>query len=148
MSETIGFDLDSLFVDQDTASQGVWVDFYGGSRLKIGSTESPKYKSLLARLAKKNRIALDDANEESFALIQDLTCEALASEVLKGWEHINLGGQKDVPYTPAIGKQALLASAKLRDFVTDRAADPALFQAKKPEPANDPVAEPAAPVQA
>ncbi|NCC40467.1 MAG: hypothetical protein EOM21_13625 [Gammaproteobacteria bacterium] len=131
MSEEMGFDLDTLFVDQSAATSGVWVDFFGGSRLKLGSTEGKKYKSLLARLAKKNRIALDDSNEESFELIQEITAEALATEVLRDWEGINLGGQKNVPYTPAMGKLAILSSGKLRDFITDRAGDPALF---KPAP--------------
>jgi hypothetical protein len=140
MSEEMGFDLDTLFVDQNAAVAGVWVDFFGGSALKLGSTEGKKYKSLLARLAKKNRIALDDSNEESFELIQEITAEALATEVLKDWRGINIGGQKDVPYTPAMGKLAILSSGKLRDFVTDRAGDPALFRPAAPAEA---VAQPA-----
>jgi len=136
MSEELGFDLDTLFVDQDLATSGVWVDFYGGSRLKLGSTEGKRYKSLLARLAKKNRIALDDANEESFELIQEITAEAMATEVLRDWSGINIGGQKNVPYSPAMGKLAILSSGKLRSFIDDRAGDPALFQ-----PAPAPAAE-------
>lgn len=123
-----GFALDTLFVDQDAASEGVWVDFFGGSRLKIGSTESKLYKAHLARLAKKNRIALDDSNADSVELVSAITAEALAAEVLKDWSGINLANQENVPYSPALGKEALLKSGKLRDFVIDRAGDPSLFQ--------------------
>jgi hypothetical protein len=133
-----GFELDTLFVDQDAASEGTWVDFFGGSKLKVGSTESKQYKATLARLAKKNRIALDDSNADSVELVSAITAEALATEVLKDWKGIHLHGQQNVPYSPALGKEALLKSGKLRDFVIEKAGDPSLFQkalieeAKKP----------------
>jgi hypothetical protein len=133
MSEEMGFDLDTLFVDQSAATSGVWVDFFGGSALKLGSTEGKKYKSLLARLAKKNRIALDDSNEESFELIQEITAKAMASVILLDWEGINWPDEagnliENIPYTKERGEKALAAADQLREFVSEQAGKANLFK--------------------
>jgi hypothetical protein len=71
---------------------------------------------------------LDDSNPDSFQLIQNITAEALATEVLFDWKGIRMNNQDDIPYTPALGKEALLRSSKLRDFVTEKAAETTLFR--------------------
>lgn len=133
----MSFDLDELFIDEDVAKEGVWVEFYNDSKLKLGSTESPKYKSALAKLARQNRVALDDSNPQSFSLIQSITAEALATNVLLDWKGIRMNGQDDIPYTPALGKDALLRSSKLRDFVTEKAAEAGLFRKEVAEKAGN-----------
>ena len=35
---TGGFNFGELMTDETSAKEGVWVDFYGGSRLRIAST--------------------------------------------------------------------------------------------------------------
>lgn len=115
--------LDSLYIDEDLGTTGVWVDFYNGSRLKLASIENEKYKGYLARLAKKHRLQLDQNNDDSTGLIQDITAEALAKHVLLDWEGVNLGDQKDASYNPEIGKKALLMAPKLKDFVMEQAGD-------------------------
>lgn len=126
----MSLDIDDLFVDDDVAEEGVWVEFYKGSMLKLASMESPKYKALMAKLARKNRIQLDDANEESTFLVQRITAEALSKAVLLDWKGVHMGGEENVPYTPERGATAILRSSKVRDFVTDRANDPSLFKKK------------------
>jgi len=124
----MSFALDDLFIDEDVSKEGVWVEFYGNSKLKVGSTDAGPYKAKLAKLARAHRIQLDDSNPDSFQLIQNITAEALATEVLFDWKGIRMNNQDDIPYTPALGKEALLRSSKLRDFVTEKAAETTLFR--------------------
>lgn len=123
-----GFDLDSLFSNPEMEIEGVWVDFFGGSRLKIASTDSQLYKARLAKLAKKHRLQLDSDNDESIRLVSEITAEALADTVLLDWERINIDGQKNAKYTKELGKKALLNSSKFRTFVEENAADYSNFQ--------------------
>jgi hypothetical protein len=126
----MSLDLNDLFVDPEVGQEGVWVDFYNGSRLKVASTESPKYKSYLAKLARQNKLQLDDANDDSAALVQEITADALSKHVLLDWESVSISGQPNVAYTPEIGKQALLMAPKLREFVMDQAGSSNLFKKK------------------
>lgn len=126
------FDLDSLFVDPAQGEEGVWVDFYSGSQLKIAYSENKKYKARLAKLAKQHRLELDDSNEESYELIQRITCQAMAENLLLDWKGIVIGGVEK-PYTKELGFQALASYPKLREFVSEKAADPQTFKAKTVE---------------
>ena len=124
-----GFTLDELFTDPNKDENGVWVEFFGGSRLKIASIESPKYKAHLARVVKANKLRLDDDNDDALPLVRRLTAEAMSKHVLLDWENINLNGETDVPYTPERGFMALQHSSKFRDFVAEAAADHSNFKA-------------------
>jgi len=118
----MSFDLSDLMADAGTMEDGVWVDFYGDSRLKIASADSPKYNSYLARLARQNKIRLDDENPKYFDTIQSITATAKAKHILLDWENIKINGKK-TPYSWEIGKEALLNSPKLREFVDDYSQD-------------------------
>jgi len=135
----MAFDIDTLFTDPNLEEEGVWIDFYSGSRLKIASTDSKRYQAEMADLARKHQLQLDldKDNEEFFPLIQDLTCEALAKHVLKDWEGINIDGKPNVEYTWQLGKELLLKSSKLRSFVEKAAGDYTHFKAKVEEDAKN-----------
>jgi hypothetical protein len=138
-----GFNFGELMTDETSAKDGVWVEFFRGSRLRIASTHSPSYKSKLTKLARANRLILDDSNPENYEAVQRITAEALASTVLLDWEGMHWPNPDgtvtyNVPYSPKLGIQALLSSDKFRDFVTEEAGRVANFKkdiidaAKKP----------------
>lgn len=118
-----GFTLEELFTNRKKESEGVWVDFFGGSKLKVASVDSPEYKAKLARLAKQHKLQLDSDNDDSIELVQDITAEAYAECVLLDWKGINMNGQEDVKYTKELGKEALLRSSKFRSFVEEAASE-------------------------
>lgn len=131
----MGFDLGSLQIDQNISDQGVWVDFYGGSALRIRSTSSQKFKAAMARLVSEHRLQLDTSNPAHVRFFQELEAEALATEVLMDWRGIDwtdsVTGQRteNVPYTPALGKEALMSMDKFKAFVTENAGKESLFKA-------------------
>lgn len=133
----MAFNLDDLYVDPGKGDNGVWVDCWGGSKLKLAYSEGKKYKAALAKLARQHRLELDDSNEESYDIIQSITAQALSNHVLLDWTGVIVNGEEK-PYTKELGYQALLAYPKLREYVTEKAADPVTFRdgliekAKKP----------------
>jgi hypothetical protein len=138
-----GFNLGELMVDEDVSKKGVWVDYLGGSQLLIASTSATTYKTRLSKLARENRLTLDDSNPDNFKAIQRITCQALAETVLLGWKGIHWPDEngnitKNIPYSPALGQEALMKVDHLRNFVSEEAGKPALFKreavaaAKKP----------------
>ena len=139
----VGFNFGDLMTDESAAKDGVWVDFYGGSRLRIASTHSPSYKSKLTKLARANRLILDDSNPENYEAVQKITAEAIASTVLLDWEGIHWPNPDgtityNVPYSPKLGMQALLKSDKFRDFVTEEAGRVSNFKKDLAEAAKNP----------
>ena len=140
---TGGFNFGELMTDETSAKEGVWVDFYGGSRLRIASTHSPTYKSKLTKLARANRLILDDSNPENYEAVQKITAEALATTVLLDWEGIHWPQPdgtvtRNVAYSPKLGIQALLKSDKFRDFVTEEAGRVSNFKKELIEAAKNP----------
>lgn len=123
----MAFNLDELFVDPAVGEQGVWVPCFNGSQLKLAYSEARKYKSALAKLARQHRLELDDTNEESYEIIQHITATALAEHVLLDWKGIIINNE-EVPYTKELGREVLRRYPKLRDFVTEKAAEPATFR--------------------
>ena len=127
-------DLEDLTLDPTRAQEGEWVDFRGGSKLLIASTDSPKYKGAMASLARRHKLDLDDENPEFADLIQDLTCEALSTTVLLSWEGINMGG-KALAYSQAVAKEVLLHAPAIRAFVEEYAGRTSNFNMKAVEKA-------------
>lgn len=123
-----GFTIEEDRFDPMLSEEGVWVDFYNGSRLRLASTESKKYKAALAKAARKHRLLLDSTNDDNFELIQRITCECLAKYVLLGWEGVTMNGQENIPYSFENGVKALTISQKLREFVTEQAGMASNFQ--------------------
>lgn len=129
-----GFNLGDLMPDQKVVDSGVWVDYFQGSRLLLSSTLGKKYKAKMAQLARANRMNLDDANPNNYDLVQEITCEALATTVLLDWSGFHLPKedgtlQKNVPYTPELGKMVLMRAERLREFILEEAGKPSHFKA-------------------
>jgi hypothetical protein len=138
-----GFNLGDLMIDEGVSKKGVWVDWIGGTRLLLASTSSTKYKSKLSKLARDNKLILDDANPDNFMAIQRITCQALAEEALLGWEGIHWPDEAgnvtyNIPYSPKLGQEALMKVDALRSFVSEESAKPSHFKKEVAEEAKKP----------
>lgn len=124
----MAFDLSSTYVNNDTSENGVWVEFFGGSRLRIASTENPRYRAALAKKGRANKIRLEgEPNADTIRLTTEITCQAMADFILLDWEGIIVDG-KEFPYSKANAFEALMKSTQLRDFVSDQGGSASLFQ--------------------
>lgn len=143
VTQEVGFNLGDLMVDETVSQKGVWIDYLSGSKLLIASTSSSAYKAKLAKLARENRLSLDDSNPDSAKAIQRITCQALAETVLLGWKGIHWPDEsgevkKNIPYSPALGQEALMKVDHLRNFVSEEAGKPAHFKKEAAEAAKKP----------
>ena len=137
----MAYDISQDFTDKNLVSEGVRVEFFGGSFLHIASTESPKYKAALSRLAQQNKVRLDTTNEDTVELVRKITCECMAKHILLGWEGI-ADASGEVPYSREKAFEYLMGSSKLRDFVTAEAERTSNFQAVTAEEVGKPSAGP------
>lgn len=130
----MAFNLSATFINDETAENGVWVDFFEGARLLIASAENPKYKAALAKQARANKIKLDgDPHPDTVRLTTKITCRAMADHILLNWEGITLDDGSEFQYSKANAFEALLKSPQLRDFVSDQANSATLFQGVTPD---------------
>ena len=102
-------------------SEGVWVDGPEGTRFKIARMGNPQYTAMLQRLLTPHRVALRQGRMDDTVLTK-ITHEVMAHTILLDWEHVDLDEQnKDVAYTPGIGKQCLADWPDFADFVSGQA---------------------------
>lgn len=136
----MGFNLNSTFTDSNLERTGVWADYYGGSRLKIASKESPEYKAYLAKLAQRNRVKIGtkDPTPEQMVLLRQVMSDAMAKHLLLDWENISLNGEDAVPYSFETGKMVLLNSNELYEFVDSVADDNSQFRIAQEEEVKKP----------
>ena len=131
VAEKVGFYIGELFTDQNMEEDGVWINFHGNTRLRIASYDSPKYKAELTRLAKRNKLILDDVTEDDASRkgMERIVQEATAKHILLDWEGIEVKEQGTAdPYTAQLGMLVLRNSSKFRKFVEKEADDYTNFQ--------------------
>lgn len=135
----MSFNLNSTFTDGNLEREGVWVDYFEGSQLKIASKESPEYKAYLARLAQRHKLKIGGKpRPETMTLMKDVMSDAMAKYLLLDWKGISLNGEEKTPYSYATGKMVLLNSAELYEFVDNAAEDHAQFRREEEEAVKKP----------
>ena len=120
MSENKSFNLMSLAPDHNMAEDGVWLDFFDDSRLKIAQAQNLKHQAFLNSQYKIHRRKIDLDNKAADDLSEHITLEGLAKFVLKDWENITIGDVENVAYTPELGLQAMIDVPVLRKEVEEQ----------------------------
>jgi hypothetical protein len=135
----MSFDLNSTFTDGNLERDGVWIEYFEGSQLKIASKESPEYKAYLARLAQRHKLKIGGKpRPETMSLMKTVMSDAMAKHLLLDWKGISLNGEEEVPYSYATGKMVLLNSIELYEFVDNAAEDHAQFRIEQEEEVKKP----------
>lgn len=111
------FDIDNLRVDPDKASEGTWVDYRGGSKLKVAKLNNKDYQSFRTRKALECSDVLQREDEKAEEKAEEITVEALARYVLKDWSGFG-SGDKETPYSVEKAIE-LLSDEQLSDFRED-----------------------------
>ncbi|EOV8094045.1 TPA: hypothetical protein NGR52_004200 [Vibrio parahaemolyticus] len=111
----MGFELNTLKTDKEKEVNGVWRDYFDGSRLLVARLGNENYRAFIAREYKANRIAIERGGEKADKLALRIQTEALARHVLLDWDGIVIGGS-DTKYTPEIGIEVF---NKMPDFKAD-----------------------------
>jgi len=111
------FDINSLRVDPDKASEGTWVNYRGGSKLKIAKLNNKEYQEFRARKALEFSDLLQKGDEEADQVAEEITVEGLANHVLKDWSGFG-SGEDEFEYSVENAIK-LLSDPELADFRED-----------------------------
>ena len=103
--------LSSVRVDQQKATQGIWVDYEQGIRLLIGRSRNPNYDKFLQDKMSASAKSANGKVSYSEEEIEELVLEGMARHVLLGWENVEDEG----PYTPERGIE-LFKNPEFADF--------------------------------
>lgn len=123
----MGFKISQLKTDLKRETEGAWVDYRPGVRLRIARVNNPNYDALLRKLGKPYRSQL---RREDLAgdVLDDIVRKVFAETVLLDWEGIEDDDGKPVPYSK---EQALAYLTDIPDFyrdVQELAGQAALFR--------------------
>ena len=108
--------INRIKTDLQKETQGVWIDFEVGIRLKIARARNPAYRELMRKLTEPHRKNIREGGMEIEEL-EDLQRQIRAKTILLDWENIEDKDGKTIEYS---SKQALefFYDLELRDFYT------------------------------
>ena len=110
-------DIDKAFADPKLESEGVWVSYREGSKVKVARMGNPTFqKHLDAKMRPHKR--KQDRGTLSSEIETRVLCEAIAETVLLDWSGFTKDG-KDFKYTPDAAAALLIQSMDFRNEISD-----------------------------
>lgn len=125
----MGFDVNNLRANPSKELDGVWVDIPtkdGVLRLRIARIGNPSYQGEIERLTRPLRLQTRLGTVD-MATMENITIKAMAKYILLGWEGLDDGDQKNVPYSVEKAEE-LLRIPDFNDLVAAYARDAQLFR--------------------
>ena len=89
----MSFNLNSLKTDKVSEEEGIWIDYFDGSRLLIGRMGNAKYKAFISMKYKQHRMAINREDSHADALAEEIQLQAYSKFILLGWEGIEVDGK-------------------------------------------------------
>lgn len=124
-------ELSERLVDANLEEEGVWMDYYDGSKLKIASIRSRRFREVKERVEKpfelliKRGIITKDQEK-------DLEARQIAEGLLLDWSGITNKGEP-LPYSRNAAYELLKSQSWFRGDVITMAADVAAFRGEDVE---------------
>ena len=123
--------LSQIRSDTEKTSEGIWLEFAVGIRLKVARLHNPAYSKYLTTLQKpytrQIRAGILDAD-----VAGELVRKAVARHILVGWENIEDEQGKPIPYSAEKALEFLSdpALSEMYDFVLEVSASAELYRAE------------------
>lgn len=108
----------------EAALNGTWKE-YDGARFFITCSKTPAFQRAITKRVRKHG---QQAFKRDLDLMVDITKEAMAETVLKGWEGVNVDGV-EFPAT-AENKLAMMELPEFREWLTETAGELENFKAE------------------
>jgi hypothetical protein len=116
-------------INEELVEEGKWVE-YCGVPLKVGRTNSKRFKKAFRRLSKPYERKMRE-NKLDPETSEKLYCRAMAEAVLLDWDENQFPGK--VAYSHDAAEQLLLDDVDCRDFVAEVAGDAENYFAEEEE---------------
>jgi len=107
-------DIESLAVNLETAENGRWFDYPGGGRFLIARFNNSRAEGMRTALTLEHWDKLQNLNEETGKLYEEIDARVMSETVLLGWEDVGSKG-KPIKYTPEVGFK-YLSDPRMRDL--------------------------------
>lgn len=119
-------ELSERIVDANLEENGVWMDYYDGSRLKIASIRSRRFREAKERIEKpyERLIKRDILPKERK---EELEARAIAEGLLLNWEGFQNHGE-DMPYSREAAYQLIKSQSWFRLDILTYAMEDAAFR--------------------
>ena len=108
--------INRIKTDLQKETQGVWIDFEVGIRLKIARARNPAYNEMMRKLTEPYRKTIRDGGMEIEDL-ENLQRQIRAKTILLDWENIEDEDGKTIEYSPERALE-FFHDLELRDFYT------------------------------
>lgn len=109
--------LNELKTDVKKETNGMWLDFALGIRLKIARARNPNYQELLRELTEPHRSDLrkDQVEQKVIDATADILKQVRAKTILLDWENIEDEKGVEIPYSPEKALE-FFRDPELKDF--------------------------------
>lgn len=124
-------EINKAFTDPEIEKEGVWIDYRGGSKIKVARIGNPNFSRVNAAKMKPHRKkqragTLDEETETR------LLCEVIAETVLLGWEGFT-DGDKQFKYSKQNAIDLLTKHIDFRNEVVEFATTEEIFHREEVE---------------
>jgi hypothetical protein len=123
----MSFDIVRDTTDPKKEQEGVWMDYLGGSRVKIARLGNANFENIFNR-----KMAPYRKQERKGTLSTDIqtkiVCECASESILLDWEGFTKDG-KPLKYSKLAAKELLEASVDFRNDMVELAGEQAAFHA-------------------
>ena len=103
-------------VDKEAALDGKWFVTRAGMKVKVAKAGNQNFINSVTKL-QKPVLQLLASSMDTTDLLTDITCQSMSEAILLDWENEGEDGIL-IPYTPELGKQALLEYEDFREDVS------------------------------
>lgn len=123
-------DILSQGFDSKKSEEGVWIEYQDTDiRFRIARFNNPKYREMIAKLGTPHRMKLRHSKKNDIKLMDEITLKAACHTILLDWDGVDIGEEKDVPYSPERAIE-LFSRPELRhiyDFIIEVATDEDIY---------------------
>ena len=124
---TLKFDINDFRTDSVLKTEGVWIDFGGGARIKLASFDNVGFTEAFRKAIKPYADLNRDVPE---AEQLNIMCVAMAHHIVLDWENI-FDGDKELKHSAAASEKLLKELEPIRDRILQESRNLSNFKQKK-----------------
>lgn len=117
----MAFCIENTITDEKAELEGIWMDYEGGSRVKLARFNNEKAQAMRIEWYQENKAQLEalegkgeDAEAKRTEMFKQGEAKVMAEAVLLGWEGFEDAAGKPVEHTTKTAEQYLLMSKDFR----------------------------------
>jgi len=132
MSKKKGFHFSNFKTNENSETEGVWVDYASGFRIKIARIGCPAFKEFMIKRGKPHQRSIDSGTIGN-EIAEELMKDAIAETIIKDWEGLLDDEDKEIPYSKEDARKMLDVAHDFYDEIYELAKQREHFKVNKIE---------------